>query len=310
MQPPKIPSKRTRAPYSVDEDYESMDQGQDGWYHKRQRPVNDQHVTTRRNPPPLVRQPPSAWEQRRARRPEQNASPPDFSSTQANSSLSSATTNQTRVLPGGFPSSQLSNDTTSWSPWFSEDSQVKIFWTRTFMSVRSTLADTFRRLLRSREQRSTSAPLPTLPPRPAVTLASSLQQETPPVEMNAARVLENRLATFNMSASLLEVEPHDENERPPPVASAPPLPQTAVALGGHTITLTRAPRPARLMSGIHLDHSVEQSWPPPRRPFMPLLVQTESASDATEIDPDAQRRPEFGFRDSTPSVHANSIYGM
>jgi hypothetical protein len=64
------------------------------------------------------------------------------------------------------------------------------------------------------------------------------------------------------------------------------------------------------MSGIRLDQPTSQAWPPPRQPFTPLLVETHSDSDATEIDPDAQRRPECGFRDSSPSIHANDIYEM
>ncbi|KDN51581.1 hypothetical protein RSAG8_00126, partial [Rhizoctonia solani AG-8 WAC10335] len=121
----------------------------------------------------------------------------------------------------------------------------------------------------------------------------------------------NRLPAFDLSDSFGDVQIRDENERPPgPIVLQPPipmhLPQTTVAIGGHTIELTRP----RLMSGIHLDQPIDQSWPPPRQPFTPLLVRADSDSDATEIDPDAQRRPECGFRDSTPSVHANSIYGM
>ncbi|KAG8762892.1 hypothetical protein FRC11_007295 [Ceratobasidium sp. 423] len=294
MEPPKIPPKRAICIVEVDDD--SSDAGQDGWYYKRQRPINDDYATNRRAPPPRpTRNPHGATN---------TASPPDISSTQANASLSSAGTDKTRVLPGGFPSN--SGGASAWSPWFSESSPVKIFWSRTFMSVRSTLADAFHRILRSRGQGRQS-----LPVSPATAPVVSLPEPPPrrPVERTIRGPI-NPLPAFDLTDSFGEVQIRDENERPPgPIVLPQPqipmsLPQTAVAIGGHTIELTRP----RLLSGIRLDQPTDQSWPPPRQPFTPLLVHADSDSDATEIDPDAQLRPECGFRDSTPSVHANSIY--
>ncbi|CAE7202335.1 unnamed protein product [Rhizoctonia solani] len=292
MEPPKIPPKRTVCVVEVDDD---SSEEHDGWYHKRQRRINEDYATNRRVPPPRpVRTP---------REQTNTASPPDISSTKVNPSFSSPATDKTQVLPGGFPS--ISDNGATWSPWFSENSPVKIFWGRTFMSVRSTLADAFHRILRSREVQQD---IPTVPSvTPAVTLAPQPPPRRP-VE-RTIRVPLNRLPAFDLSGSFSEVQIRDENERPPgPIVLPPPipihLPQTTVAIGGHTIELTRP----RLLSGIHLDQPIDQSWPPPRQPFMPLLVQCDSDSDATEIDPDAQRRPECGFHDATPSVHANSIY--
>ncbi|CAE6520126.1 unnamed protein product [Rhizoctonia solani] len=278
MEPPKIPPKRAVCIVDVDDD--SSDPEQDGWYHKRQRLINDDYVTNRRVPPPRpTRNPHGAAN---------TASPPDISSTQANPSLSSAGTDKTRVLPGGFLSN--SDGASPWSPWFSESSPVKIFWSRTFMSGRKSL-----------------------PVSPIATPAFSLPQPPPrrPVERTIRGPI-NPLPAFDLTDSFDEVQIRDENERPPgPIVLPQPqipmhLPQTTVAIGGHTIELTR-PRP-RLLSGIRLDQPTNQSWPPPRQPFTPLLVEADSDSDATEIDPDAQLRPECGFRDFTPSVHANSIY--
>ncbi|CAE6509536.1 unnamed protein product [Rhizoctonia solani] len=299
MEPPKIPPKRTICVVEVDDD--SLESEQDGWYHKRQRRINDDYVTNRRTPtlPRTTRDP---------RGPTNTASPPDISSTQANASLTSAVTDKTRVLPGGFPSNIETNS--AWSPWFSESSPVKIFWSRTFMSVRSSLADAFQRILRSQgpEQQELAAPATTIPGVP-------LALQSPPRRpaKRIIRVPPNPLPAFDLSDSFGEVQIRDENQRPPgPIVLPPPmsmpLPQTTVAIGGHTIELTR-PRP-RLLSGIRLDQPANQSWPPSRQPFMPLFVEGDSDSDATEIDPDAQLRPECGFRDSPPSVHANSFYEM
>ncbi|CAE6459086.1 unnamed protein product [Rhizoctonia solani] len=295
MEPPKIPPKRTVCVVEADDD--SLESEQDGWYHKRQRTTNDEYVTNRRTPPP-------PRPTRDPHGPTNTASPPDISSTQVNPSLSPAATDKTRVLPGGFPSSDGGSP---WSPWFSESFPAKIFWSRTFISVRSTLADAFYRILRSREQGQPGAPTPPSP-TPLVTLVPQPPSRRP---VERIRVPLNRLPAFDLSDSFGDVQIRDENERPPgPIVLQPPipmhLPQTTVAIGGHTIELTRP----HLMSGIHLDQPIDQSWPPPRQPFTPLLVRADSDSDATEIDPDAQRRPECGFRDSTPSVHANSIYGM
>ncbi|CAE6403061.1 unnamed protein product [Rhizoctonia solani] len=299
MEPPKIPPKRTVCVVEADDN--SLETEPDGWYHKRQRTINDDYVTNRRTPPP----PRPA---RTPHAPTNSTSPPDISSTKVNPSPASAVTEKAQLLPGGFPS--ISDSGSTWSPWFSEGSPVKIFWSRTFTSVRSTFADAFHRILRSREQGHQGSPVP--PTAPAFTLIPPPPPPRRPVE-KTIRVPLNQLRAFDLSGSFGEVQIHDENERPPgPIILAPPpliqmhLPQTTVAIGGHTIELTRP----RLMSGIHLDQTIDQSWPPPRQPFTPLLVQDDSDSDVTEIDPDAQRRPECGFRDYSPSVHANSIYEM
>ncbi|CAE6393229.1 unnamed protein product [Rhizoctonia solani] len=298
MEPPKIPPKR--AVYVIETDDESSDPAQDGWYHKRQRRTNDEYGANRR-----VSTPPRPIRDRRG--PVNNASPPDISSTQANTSISvsSAGTDKTRIFPGGFPPG--SNSTSGWSPWFNESSPVKIFWSRAFMSVRSTLADAFHRILRSRQQGKH------FPEPPAV--ASYTTTILQPRIERTFRLPADHLPALELTDSFDEVQIRDENERPPgPIVLAPPphlsLPQTTVAIGGHTIELTRPrPRP-RLMSGIRLDQPTGQAWPPPRQPFTPLLVEADSDSDVTEIDPDAQRRPECGFRDLSPSVHANDIYEM
>ncbi|KAJ1310114.1 hypothetical protein OPQ81_006861 [Rhizoctonia solani] len=272
MEPPKIPPKRALCIVDVDDD--DSDPEQNGWYYKRQRTINDEYVTNRRLP-------------RTARSPHGPAntvSPPDISSTQANTSVSSTRTGKTRKLPGGLPSNSGSPST--WSPWFSEGA--------------------FRRILRSRRQADQDPP-----PVPSAAPIFTMAPQEPPKRPsdNIIQVPANRLPALDLTDSFGEVQIRDENERPPgPIVLPPPMPllQTTVAIGGHTIELTRP----RLMSGIHLDQPTDQSWPPPRQPFTPLLVQADSDSDTTEIDPDAQRHPECGFHDSTPSVHANSIYEM
>ncbi|GAB1517359.1 hypothetical protein RhiTH_000405 [Rhizoctonia solani] len=303
MEPPKIPPKR--AVYVIETDDESSDPAQDGWYHKRRRITNDRHDTTRRLPTPSR----SVRDQRGLTN---GTSPPDISSTQANTSVSISTTgtDKTRIFPGGF--TPISDSASGWSPWFNESSSVKIFWSRAFMSVRSTLADAFYRISRLRQQGRKLFPEPA-----EVTPVASTMIQPPlmqPVE-RTPRSPVNRLPAFDLTDSFEEVEIRDENERPPgPIVLAPPphlsLPQTTVAIGGHTIELTRPRKRPRPLSTIRLDQPTNQSWPPPRQPFTPLLVEAGSDSDATEIDPDAQRRPEYGFRDSSPSVHVNDIYEM
>ncbi|KAF8710595.1 hypothetical protein RHS03_02284, partial [Rhizoctonia solani] len=303
MEPPKIPPKR--AVYVIETDDESSDPAQDGWYHKRRRITNDRHDTTRRLPTPSR----SVRDQRGLTN---GTSPPDISSTQANTSVSISTTgtDKTRIFPGGF--TPISDSASGWSPWFNESSSVKIFWSRAFMSVRSTLADAFYRISRLRQQGRKLFPEPAeVTPVATTMIQPPLMQ---PVE-RTARSPVNRLPAFDLTDSFEEVEIRDENERPPgPIVLAPPphlsLPQTTVAIGGHTIELTRPRKRPRPLSTIRLDQPTNQSWPPPRQPFTPLLVEAGSDSDATEIDPDAQRRPEYGFRDSSPSVHVNDIYEM
>ncbi|CEL52141.1 hypothetical protein RSOLAG1IB_00679 [Rhizoctonia solani AG-1 IB] len=276
MEPPKIPPKR--AVYVIETDDESSDPAQDGWYHKRQRRTNDQYGVNRR-----VSTPPRPIRNRR--RPTNDISPPDISSTQANTSISisSIGTDKTRIFPGSF---QAGFNSTS---------------------------DAFHRILRSRRRGKHL-----LPEQPAVTPDTTTILLRPPSLQPIERTFRlptNHLPAFELTDSFDEVQIRDENERPPgPIVLAPPphlsLPQTTVAIGGHTIELTRPRLRPRLMSGIRLDQPTSQAWPPPRQPFTPLLVETHSDSDATEIDPDAQRRPECGFRDSSPSIHANDIYEM
>ncbi|KAG8746592.1 hypothetical protein FRC10_004444 [Ceratobasidium sp. 414] len=297
MEPPRLPPKRTLPPdpTSVEEYPETSD----GWSNKRRRPINDEHVTRRK--PPTRRGP--------GTNPQNQASP---SSLRANSSLSkSASSSSTRVLPGGVPSGTWSVDS---SPWMSETSMVRIFWTRAFMSVRSTLADALSRLLRSREQEG--RPYMASPGSVAFTSSAASSSRTdvqPPGR---------RLAAFSVAESVLEeIEPPGQPERDDeddgsaygtrPRITPLDIPQMTIALGGHTIQLN-SPEPPRLLSGIRLAQSGgENAWPPPRRrvPPSPRTPQPEG-SGATEIDLDARRRPECGYRDGTPSVHANSLYEM
>ncbi|KAG8729541.1 hypothetical protein FRC12_020897, partial [Ceratobasidium sp. 428] len=126
MEPPNLPPKRTRPldPNSIEDNWEATN----GWRHKRQRPI-DEHVTTRR---------PRQGTQRNHMSP---------SSIQANSSFSkSASPTSTCVLPGRFPSDASSVDSQT-----SESSLARIFWSRAFMSMRSTLAEVLNRLTRMRE---------------------------------------------------------------------------------------------------------------------------------------------------------------
>lgn len=294
MGAPVLPPKRTRPldpTAEEDEDLNALGINRSDRQHKRQRPINDEHVT-RRKPPT-----------RRAEDRAPAAVDTTASSIQANPSLSGARSNKstssgsTRVLPGGFPSQSTES---SWSPWLSDSSPVKIFWTRTFLSMRSTLADAFGRLVRSREQRrALAAP-------PAEVVAPLPDPQTPP-RRPLVHVPASRFAALTVAEAELQ-EGESENEEHGIYGAEIHnliLPQTTIALGGHTIQLSQ-PTP-RLLSGIHLDEPGPSTWPP-RMPSMHRPPTT--ASDTTEIDPDAQRRPEFGFRDATPSVHANSLYDV
>ncbi|QRW00535.1 hypothetical protein RhiJN_28553 [Ceratobasidium sp. AG-Ba] len=298
MEPPKLPPKRTRLLDSATIRGEVG--GFDDWQHKRQRALNDEHVTRRRPP---------SGRQGLGPRPENRASP---SSLQANSSFSkSVSSTSTHILPGGFPSKGTdSSDSDPWSPWISDTSVVKIFWTRAFMSVRSTLADAFSRLARSREEERRSN---TGSPK-SVTFAPEAPDTRPTV-----RLSERRLAAPSVVHAVLEEaegsqdsdQEEDDGSGYTSELEIHPLdaPQSTIALGGHTIQLT-SPRGPRLLSGIRLTiPDSDSAWPPPRRLIIPRVPELE-ASGGTEIDPDAQKRPECGFRDQTPSVHANSLYEM
>ncbi|KAG9087920.1 hypothetical protein FRC06_002306, partial [Ceratobasidium sp. 370] len=274
MEPPRLPPKRT-LPLDPSEigDPEMLDD----WCNKRQRPMNDEHVT-RRKPPTRRKLGPS---------PQNRASP---SSLRANSSFSkSVSSSSTRLLPGGFPSDISSPDS---SPWMSETSMVRIFWTRAFMSIRSTLADALGRLLRSREQERRTISVSSGSLAFTTTAASSSQ--------TSVRSRERRLAALDVAETVLEEaepsgQPEQNGEGDGPTFGSrpqiPPLdiPQTTIALGGHTIQLN-SPQPPRLLSGIRLAQPDENAWPPPRR-RVPRGLEPEG-SGATEIDLDAQRRPE------------------
>ncbi|KAG8697246.1 hypothetical protein FRC09_007980, partial [Ceratobasidium sp. 395] len=281
---------RTRPldPNSIEDNWEAMD----GWRHKRQRPI-DEHVTTRR---------PRQGTQRNHMSP---------SSIQANSSFSkSASPTSTCALPGRFPSDASSVDSQT-----SESSLARIFWSRAFMSMRSTLAEVLNRLTRMREaeeRRATIAsPRSTLAVAGGSTGRTNLQME------------ERRAAALSVVENVLQdVEPsrqdnpfddggHATSDSEPEVTPID-VPQTTIMLGGHTIQLT-SPQPPRLLSGIRLAQPVESAWPPPRprrRRALARKIPQPEGSGMTEIDPDAQRRPECGYRDNTPSVHANSLYEM
>ncbi|KAG9081752.1 hypothetical protein FRC07_014424, partial [Ceratobasidium sp. 392] len=157
MEPPKLPPKRTRPLDPNSFEYS------DSWQNKRQRPIGE-HVTRRR---PLTRQQP----------PQQNRVSP--SSLQANSSFSKSTSStSTHILPGGVSSETWSTNS---SPWTSESSLIGIFWTRAFMSVRSTLVEALGRLLRLREEE-----LRVIRPSPRSVLAARAHTQPP----------ERRLAAF------------------------------------------------------------------------------------------------------------------
>lgn len=300
-------------PIYDDEGPETPVGGQDDWQYKRQRPINDEHVTRRKPPTQRVehRQPP-----RPRTRPAAVAASNSSLFAAAPKSASSAST---RILPGGLPSHTSTGDSEhAWSPWSSESSPVKIFWTRAFMSVRSTLADAFRKLVRSRSQKA--LPAPTIlfdasshhrisPVEPvAQPPARQLPVHRPPIQQPPAQQLPTyTFAALSVDEGDLEEVEIDQENMYAPGPSARDMPQTSIALGGHTIQLT--PPAPRLLSGIHLGIPGDNAWPP-RRPLRSITGHAPTESDSTEIDPDAQRRPEFGFRDTTPSIHANSLYNV
>ncbi|KAF8610401.1 hypothetical protein BDV93DRAFT_550220 [Ceratobasidium sp. AG-I] len=317
MEPPRLPPKRTRPmdPIYDDEGPETPIDGQDDWLYKRQRPINDEHVT-RRKPPTRqaeCRQPP-----RPRGRPAAVATSNSSLFAAASKSASSAST---RILPGGLPSHTSTGDSEpTWSPWASESSPVKIFWTRAFMSVRSTLADAFRKLVRSRSQKALPAPtmLFDASPRGRVSPIEPVAQppmrqlpaSQPPVQQQPAQLLPaHAFAALSVEEDDLEEVEVDQENMYAAGLSARDMPQTTIALGGHTIQLTPPTSRPRLLSGIHLDIPGDNTWPP-RRPLRSITGHAPTESDSTEIDPDAQRRPEFGFRDTTPSIHANSLYNV